>query len=119
MPSGLRRYSHIGLKKSHSPYTSAGAPIELQVRVTRGNVFDLFVATRRRGELTYAIAPLRPRAAVERRHHPGPPGAGARADEGAHLAHPFGIESVRRLVEDEDVRIAEEGGGDAEALSHP
>jgi len=40
---------------------SAGQPIELQVRVTRGNVFDLFVATRRRGELTYAIAPLRPR----------------------------------------------------------
>ncbi len=40
---------------------TAGAPIEIQIRVTRGNVFDLVVATRRRGELTYAIAPLRPR----------------------------------------------------------
>lgn len=40
---------------------SAGSPIELQVRVTRGNVFDLVVATRRRGELTYASSPLAPR----------------------------------------------------------
>jgi hypothetical protein len=40
---------------------SAGAPIEIQIRVTRGNVFDLIVATRRRGELTYAITPLQPR----------------------------------------------------------
>jgi hypothetical protein len=46
---------------------SAGAPIELQVRITRGNVFDLIVATRRRGELTYAVAPLRPRG--ENRWH--------------------------------------------------
>lgn len=40
---------------------SAGSPIELQVRVTRGNVFDLVVATRRRGELTYATSTLAPR----------------------------------------------------------
>jgi len=30
----------------------------IEVRVTRGNVFDLVVATRRRGELSYRIAPL-------------------------------------------------------------
>jgi hypothetical protein len=40
---------------------SAGKAIELEVRVTRGNVFDLVVATRRRGELSYAVAPLTPR----------------------------------------------------------
>lgn len=40
---------------------AAGRPLELQVRVTRGNVFDLIVATRRRGELTYSTSPLRPR----------------------------------------------------------
>jgi hypothetical protein len=40
---------------------SAGKPLELEVRVTRGNVFDLVVATRRRGELTYAASPLSPR----------------------------------------------------------
>ncbi len=40
---------------------SAGKPVELEVRVTRGNVFDLVIATRRRGELSYALAPLTPR----------------------------------------------------------
>jgi hypothetical protein len=40
---------------------SAGKPLELEVRVTRGNVFDLVIATRRRGELTYAPSPLSPR----------------------------------------------------------
>lgn len=40
---------------------SAGKPLELEVRVTRGNVFDLVVASRRRGELSYAFTPLTPR----------------------------------------------------------
>lgn len=40
---------------------SAGKPIELEVRVTRGNVFDLILATRRRCELTYSTRPLTPR----------------------------------------------------------
>jgi len=40
---------------------SAGTPIEVEVRVTRGNVFDLVIATRRRGELAYSLAPLTPR----------------------------------------------------------
>ena len=40
---------------------SAGTPLEVEVRVTRGNVFDLVLATRRRGELSYALAPLSPR----------------------------------------------------------
>lgn len=40
---------------------SAGRPLEVEVRVTRGNVFDLVLATRRRGELSYALAPLKPR----------------------------------------------------------
>jgi hypothetical protein len=40
---------------------SAGKPLEIEVRVTRGNVFDLVIATRRRGELTYTQAQFRPR----------------------------------------------------------
>jgi hypothetical protein len=40
---------------------SAGKPVELEVRVTRGNVFDLVVATRHQGELSYALTPLAPR----------------------------------------------------------
>ncbi len=42
---------------------SAGHPIELEVRATRGGerVFDVVVATRRRGELAYKIAPASPR----------------------------------------------------------
>ncbi len=40
---------------------SAGKPLEFEVRVTRGNVFDLVIGTRRRGELTYKLAPLAPR----------------------------------------------------------
>jgi hypothetical protein len=40
---------------------SAGKPVELEVKVTRGNVFDLVISTRRRGELTYSQSPLMPR----------------------------------------------------------
>ena len=40
---------------------SAGKPLEVEVRVTRGNVFDLVIATRRRGELTYKQSPFNPR----------------------------------------------------------
>jgi hypothetical protein len=54
---------------------SAGQPVELEVRVTRGNVFDLVVATRRRGELTYALAPLRPRGDNRWHTRVTPPGA--------------------------------------------
>ena len=40
---------------------TAGKPLEIEVRATRGNVFDLVVATRRRGELSYRITALSPR----------------------------------------------------------
>jgi hypothetical protein len=40
---------------------TAGKPLEIEVRVTRGNVFDLVVATRRRGELTYKTNAMSPR----------------------------------------------------------
>ena len=40
---------------------TAGKPLEIDVRVTRGNVFDVIVATRRRGELSYRTTPLAPR----------------------------------------------------------
>ncbi|CAM5693481.1 hypothetical protein SVIOM74S_04750 [Streptomyces violarus] len=37
---------------------------------------------------------------------------------GCGSQHALGIEAVDGLVEDEGGRVAEEGGGDAEALSH-
>ncbi|HTR49728.1 MAG TPA: hypothetical protein VMJ10_03410 [Kofleriaceae bacterium] len=40
---------------------TAGRPLEFEVRVTRGNVLDLVIATRRRGELAYRSTPLSPR----------------------------------------------------------
>ena len=39
----------------------AGRTLEIDVRATRGNVFDLVVATRRRGELGYKITVASPR----------------------------------------------------------
>ena len=46
---------NAGADLEHAAPTAgtAGKPIEIEVRVTRGNVFDLVVATRRRGELAY------------------------------------------------------------------
>ena len=35
----------------------------------------------------------------------------------AYPQDPLGVETVDRLVQDEDRRIAEEGGGDAESLA--
>ncbi len=47
----------------------------------------------------------------------GRPG-GDGSDELTHLPDPDRVQSVRRLVEDEQVRIAEQGGADGEALLH-
>jgi hypothetical protein len=40
---------------------TAGKPIELEVRAVRGNVFDVVIATRRRGELSYHSTQASPR----------------------------------------------------------
>ena len=48
-------------------------------------------------------------------------GSAASGEVGEQLAHPphsFGVEAVRRLVEDEDLGVAEQRMGDAEALTH-
>ena len=54
---------NAGADLEHAAPTAAtaGKPIEIEVRVTRGNVFDLVISTRRRGELTYQPALLAPR----------------------------------------------------------
>ncbi len=56
---------NAGADLEHAAPTAgtAGKPLELEVRATRGGerVFELVVATRRRGELQYAIAPALPR----------------------------------------------------------
>jgi hypothetical protein len=54
---------HAGAELEYAAPTAgmAGKPLELEVRVTRGNVFDVVVATRRRGELSYRFTALAPR----------------------------------------------------------
>lgn len=54
---------NAGADLEHAAPTAAtsGRPVEIEARVTRGNVFDLVVATRRRGELGYHTAPMNPR----------------------------------------------------------
>jgi hypothetical protein len=54
---------NAGADLEHAAPTAgiAGRALEFEVRVTRGNVFDLVIATRPRGELSYASAPLTPR----------------------------------------------------------
>ena len=41
-----------------------------------------------------------------------------REDHVAHLEHAAGVEAVHRLVEDQQLRVAEQAGGDAEPLAH-
>ena len=53
---------------------------------------------------------------ARQQHDPALPGTVAQ--EAAQPHDPFGVEPVHRLVEHEDRRVAEQGGGDAEALPH-
>jgi hypothetical protein len=43
---------------------------------------------------------------------------GEALDQRAHVAHAGGIEPVGRLVENEELRVAQQAGGDSEALAH-
>ena len=51
-------------------------------------------------------------------HDDGASGVGLAAQEGPQPVHALGVEAVGGLVEDEHRRLAEEGGGQAEALAH-
>src|SRR5690606_2466246 len=54
---------------------------------------------------------------MARKHH-GMPGAAKPGDQLSHLGHARRIEPVRRLVEEYELRFAEQRIGDAEALLH-
>lgn len=66
---------NAGADLEHAAPTAgtAATTLEIEVRVTRGNVFDLALATRRRGELTYATTPLTPRGGNRWRARVTPP----------------------------------------------
>ena len=64
------------------------------------------------------VAHLLELAEVVGRHQHGAARAGQRADQRPHLAHALGVEAVGRLVEDQQVGVAEQRGGDAEPLLH-
>ena len=49
----------------------------------------------------------------------GDPLAGEAPDEVAHVAHPGRVEARRRLVEEQQARLPQQGGGDPEPLPHP
>ena len=54
---------NAGADLEHAAPTAgtAGKPVEIEARATRGNVFDVIVATRRRGELAYKLVQAAPR----------------------------------------------------------
>ncbi|MDB4952462.1 MAG: hypothetical protein JWO36_31 [Myxococcales bacterium] len=55
--------AHAGADLEHAAPTAgtAGKPLEIEVRATRGNVFELVMGSRRRGELSYRMSVLSPR----------------------------------------------------------
>ena len=65
---------NAGADLEHAAPTAgtAGRPLEIEVRVTRGNVFDLALATRRRGELAYHDVAMSPRGDGRWRVHVTP-----------------------------------------------
>ena len=54
---------NAGADLEHAAPTAAtaGRPLEIEARATRGNVFDLVLATRHRGELAYKLIAATPR----------------------------------------------------------
>ncbi len=44
---------------------------------------------------------------------------GEAAEQVTHPSDPGRVQPVGRLIEDQDLRVAEQGGGDAEPLTHP
>ena len=54
-----------------------------------------------------------------RRHDHRAAAVGDRADQRAHVLHADGVEAVGRLVEDDELGVADQRGGDAETLLHP
>jgi hypothetical protein len=94
---------------------SAGTPLEVEVRVTRGNVFDLVLATRRRGELSYALAPLSPRGENRwRAKVTPPPSAKAYVLEYYVEARDAGGGPIARIAgPDQPLEIALTAGGES------
>jgi hypothetical protein len=94
---------------------TAGKPVELEVRVTRGNVFDLIVSTRRRGELGYHATPLLPRGDNRwRARIPAAPSAKPYVLEYYVEARDAGGAAIARIAApDQPLEIALSAGGDA------
>ena len=94
---------------------SAGTPLEIEVRVTRGNVFDLVLATRRRGELTYSLTPLAPRGDTRwRAKITPPPSARAYVLEYYVEARDAGGAPIARIAApDQPLEIALTAGGES------
>src|SRR4051794_36788807 len=65
------------------------------------------------------IADLLELAEIVRADENRSPAAGQATDQRAHLAHTLRVQTVGRLVEDQQIRITQECRGDAEPLLHP
>ena len=104
------------------PPATAGTPLEIEVRVTRGNVFDLVLATRRRGELAYQIARdgAARRRALARARARRAVGAKPYVLEYYLEARDAGGAAIARVASpDEPLEIALAPGGDAGAGKRP
>jgi hypothetical protein len=100
---------------------TAGTPLEIEVRVTRGNVFDLVLATRRRGELSYATTPLTPRGENRWRARLTPPASTKPyVLENYVEARDAGGGPIARIAgPDQPLEIALSAGGDTTVTRHP
>jgi len=108
---------HAGADLEHAAPTagSAGKPLEIEVRATRGSerVFEIILATRRRGELAYKVVPALPRGDARWRARLVPdPSAKAYVLEYYVEARDAGGAAVARIAApDQPLEIALVAGG--------
>ncbi len=115
---------NAGADLEHAAPTAGAAatPLEIEVRVTRGNVFDLVLATRRRGELSYRTTPLTPRGDNRWRARLTPPAsAKSYVLEYYVEARDAGGGPIARIAgPDQPLEIALSAGGDTPVTTrHP
>ena len=110
--------SRAGAEQDAGPLVVGRAQAEaaaraLQQLVERALVDDpprRMIATRLQSSSTSASTWLDSRIVM--------PSAASRRDERAHVAHAGGVEAGRRLVEQQELRVAQQRGRDAEPLLH-
>ena len=116
-PSGPPRRPRAAGPRAAPPRRSAPRARAAQARPRSSSTVPSATSTPAR------ITPTRSQHLLDLAHqvageHDRAPALGERADERAHLGHAGRVEPVGGLVEDQQLRVLEQRGGDAEALLH-